>query len=93
MSRKQLEKEKEQHKLGAQSSGFAVSPAESDAERQFANGKRLLKTWPDATGSVPRSAKNKGSTRKNRRKKAAEEEEGTAHIDVVLEYQSRSIRN
>ena len=37
-------------------------------KRQFANGKRLLKTWPDATGNVPRRHKEQRSARKTRRK-------------------------
>jgi hypothetical protein len=57
MSRKQLENFSEQeqrHKLGASIAGFAVSPERNATKkRQIASGKRLLKTWPDATANTP----------------------------------------
>jgi len=33
-------------------------------KRQIANGKSLLKTWPDATGNAPTNAKNKEAPEK-----------------------------
>jgi hypothetical protein len=63
------------------SQGLQSVQRKATKERQIASAKRLLKTWPVATGNVPRNAKNKGSAIQNSKKAA---EEGIAHIDGML---------
>ena len=41
--------------LGLQS----VRQRKATKKKQIANGKRLLRTWPDSTGNAPKNAKNK----------------------------------
>ena len=91
MSRKQLENFLEQerrHNLEHPLQDLQSVQRKATKKRQFANGTRL--TWPGATGSAPRNVKNKGSARKTRRNKWAEEG-STYRQDVGISIRKWSI--
>ena len=74
----------------AQTWRFAVSPEESDEEKAIRKREKVVENLARCNRKRSKKAQRTKKRQKNSKKVA---EEGTAHIDEVLEYQSETDRS